>query len=73
MPTKPKTKKYIEWPQRLDVAIKKKFGVKTKTFFDLIGSMRYITRPTGEKPLTNEIHAFIGKWMDENVPQSQDA
>lgn len=60
-----------EWPKKLDAAIKRKFGVKTKTFFDLLGSMRYITIPTGgknPKPLTDEIHKFINSWMTRNVP-----
>lgn len=57
------------WPKKLDAAIKRKFGVKTKTFFDLFGSMRYVTRPAdGKKPLTDESHTFIQTWMNKNVP-----
>lgn len=61
-------KKQTEWPKRLDAAIKREFSIKTETFFDLIGSMRYVTHRPDGKPLTKKIHAFIQKWMAANVP-----
>lgn len=64
---KTKTKRQTEWPQRLDAAIKKKFGVETETFFDLIGSMRYLTHRPDGKPLAKKIHTFIGQWMAANA------
>ncbi len=57
-----------QWPKKLDAAIKRKFGVKTETFFDLIGSMRYVTRAAGGKNLPKKVHAFIEAWMNKNVP-----
>lgn len=61
--------KKTEWPAKLDAAIKRKFGVKINTFFDLLGTMCYVTRPAdGKTPLTDEIHKFIGQWMDKHVP-----
>lgn len=62
------TKKQTDWPKKLDAAIKRKFGIKTETFFDLIGSMRYVTRRADGKPLKKEIHKFIGEWTNKNVP-----
>lgn len=63
-------KKPIACPQKLDAAIKRKFGIKTETYFDLIGSMHYVTVTAYHKaPLTDEIHKFIRKWMDEKVPE----
>jgi len=61
------------WPQRLDAAIKKKLGVKTDNYWNLI-AMRYVTSSAdGKTPLSDEIHAFIGKWMNDNVPKTEAA
>lgn len=68
MATKTKAKKQIEWPQRLDDAILREFEIKTETFFDLIGSMRYVTHRPDGRPLTKKTRAFIQKWMADNVP-----
>lgn len=56
------------WTDRLDAAIQRKFKRKTTTFYDLLGSMRYITAPDDNIPLTDEHHEFIRRWMKRNKP-----
>ena len=57
------------WPERLDADIQRDLGVETETFYDLLGSMRYVTTPKdGETPLTDDVHQYIENWMNENRP-----
>lgn len=62
------SKKNDDWPKRLDADIKINLGVETETYYDLLGSMRYVTEPKdGKTPLSNEVHAYIEKWMGYNT------
>ncbi len=63
------SKRDDNWPKRLDADIKRDLGVETETYYDLIGSMRYVTGPKdGKTPLPDEVHTYIEKWMIEKRP-----
>ena len=63
-----KDRKDDNWPKRLDAAIKRKFGLRTETFYDVFGTMRYVTAMKDlRKRLPNKVHIFVRKWMEINT------
>ena len=60
-----KKRKDDNWPKRLDAAVKRKFNVTVETFYDLFGTMRYVTIMKDRRTqLPQDVHAFILKWME---------